>query len=1219
MVTIKDIPDRFSKSERKVYPVTYRDNTQLADYLAGYDIADRIVLLNGKPVTDLSLPVPDNSEILIVPRIQGSFIAGLVSFIVTAAYVTLVVASIASIPYAIYAMVTSKPRKASRGLADTGGIEDGSPTYGWSGIQITSEPGIPIGVVAGKHRIGGNIINQYLSTDGDKNYLNILIALGEGELASIDDVQVDGNPIDNYQGVEIHKRFGTADQDAIGYFHQVHHVTDIGVQITQGNSYTYTTTLDDITAFELYLECPNGLFLYNMYNQLREMNLTYTVEYKLSTSSDWISLGEQTFLGKTRSALRRTFRKENLTPGRYDIRVTKISLDSSLEQDSWTVTSDFQFNSIDEIQDDLRSYPHTALLGLRLLATEQLSGAVPNITCLVKRKFLQPRIMNGDQEVAWEDYYWDPDYDGTGAYRLFADDTVLSWDGDSYIEKYCSNPIWIMRNLITNTRYGLGEYIASDIVDLNYALEESKYAEEKVEDGNGGYEKRFQLNAVLDASSKALDVIVQFSAAFRGLPFYSDGKIFIKIDKPEYPVFTYGMGNIIEDSMTESWMAKSEAPNEIEIQFANEDNEYKQESVFIQDDDSINRGDPRRKKVLRILCTKLSCAIREGRYAMRLARYLDRTITFKTGMASIVCQAGDVINFAHDVPQIGFSGRVKNGTLLSVTLDQTVVIEPDKIYHVIVQFSDDSQEERTVINEPGTCSVLTVSENFSQTPQKYDIYSFGEVNKVVEPFRIVDMKRQADGEVEIEAIKYDESVYDDSGLTLPVLTYSSLRADVPVVSNVVLSEELVIAKDGTIEVKLDVWFQLPVNPGQHYIRRYDFSRIYVSANGGISWEYRGDTRDAHFSIIGGVQDGMEYTVAVVSVSADGESNPVPSSPQASIVIAGKTLPPSDITGFEVSQIGTNIKFLWNVPPDLDFAFVRIKKGNDWSTADTILERGDINEITVPVTEIGSHTYLCKAVDTSGNESENPVSDTIDIRLLDTSQFIKDCRLLDFSDFLRFSNVDAVYRSDTAGICAQKLFCLTTSQTWEDFESLGYNWSDISIDFDALAVEASGYIEMAVPVDLGVITKFFVYPDPEYTGSANTSLEIQISISDNGTTYTAFSALTVGVYRARYVKFRIVLTTSNNLENIFLRNIYFLFESPDTKRAYGRDVAVSSSGTTVLYGDTFIDTPTVNVTIVDGTVGIPVITSKSLISFDVIIYNLSGNPVDGEIDWFASGV
>ncbi len=1219
MITIKEIPDRFSNAQRKVSHITFREYAQLSDYLTGYDIADKIILLNTRPVDYFSAIVPDESEIILIPRINGGFVAGLVSFIVAAAYVTLVVASIASIPYAIYAMVTSKPRKASRGLADTGGMEDGSPTYGWNGIQITSEPGIPIGVVAGNHRIGGNIINQYVSTDGDKNYLNVLIALGEGELDSIDDVQVDGNPISNYQSVEIHKRFGTSDQEPIPYFEQVHHVTDIGVQVTQGNSYTYTTTLNDITAFELYLECPNGLFLYNMYNQLRSMNLTYKVEYKPYTSQDWISLGEHTITAMTRSVLRRTFRKENLSPGRYDIRVTKLSLDSSLEQDGWTVTSDFYLQAIDEIQDDTRSYPHVALLGLRLLATEQLSGSVPNITCVARKKFLQPKIMNGDQEVDWADYYWDPDYDGIGAYLLFADDTVLNWDGESYVEKYCSNPIWIMRDLITNKRYGLGEYISSDILDLNYALEESRYAEEKVEDGNGGFEKRFQINAVLDSSTKALDVIVQFSAAFRGLPFYSDGRIFIKIDKPEYPVFTYGMGNIIEDSLTESWMPKSETPNEIEIQFANEENDYKQESVFIQDDDSINRGDPRRKRVLRILCTKLSYAIREGRYAMRLARYLDRTITFKTGMPSVVCQAGDVINFAHDVPQIGFSGRVKGGTVSSVTLDQSVVIESGKTYHVIVQFADDTQEERTVSNPPGAYTVLTVTEEFSQTPRKYDIYSFGEVNKVVEPFRIINMKRQADGEVEIEAIRYDSAVYDDSGLTLPVLTYSSLRADVPVVSNVVLSEELIIARDGTVEVKLDVWFQLPANPGQHYIRRYDFARIYLSANSGMSWEYRGDTRDGHLSIIGGINDGVEYTVAVVSVSADGESNPVPSSPQASIIIAGKTLPPSDITGFDISQIGTNIKFRWNIPPDLDFAFMRIKKGNDWSTADTILERGDVNEISVPVTEIGLHTYLCKAVDTSGNESMNPASDTIDIKLLDTSRFIKDCRLLDFSDFLRFSNVDAVYRSDTAGICAQKLFCLTTSQTWEEFESLGYNWSDISIDFDALPVESSGYIEMPVPVDLGVITKFFVYPDPDYIGGANTSLEIQISTSEDGSTYTAYSTLGTGVYRARYIKFRIILTTSNNIENIFLRNIYFLFESPDTKRAYGCDVAVSSSGTTVLYGDTFIDTPTVNVTIVDGTVGIPVITSKSLISFNVIIYNLSGTPVDGEIDWFASGV
>lgn len=1225
MIIIKIIPNRFENKQREIHKKEYVKGALLSEYIKEFDLTGQAVYLNTKKVEDFNIMVKDNSYISIIAEIHGDPISAFLTFLVIVASCAIVIAAIASIPYSIYAAITSKPRKANRGLSVTGGIEDGSPTYGWTGVQITSEPGIPIGVVLGKHRVGGNIINQYVSVEDDKNYLNVLIALGEGELDYIDDIEINGNPSANYTDIKLIKRYGTADQEVIPYFDQIHRLTDIGVEIKQHNSYTYTTTLSDIQAFEIYFQCPQGLFLYNMYNELQSMWIDYQVEYKLNTSSDWINLGEFRIEEKTRSVVRRVFRKDGIAPGKYDIRVTKLSMDSVLEaEDGWKPTTDFYIQAFDEITDQSLSYPNVALLGIRILATEQLSGSVPNITSIVKKKVLQPQIMNGTTEVDWADYYYDPDYDSSaGAYRLLEDDTVLTWDGTSYVSKYSSNPIWIMYDIMSNNRYGLGEYITSDFLSLAYALEESKYAEGKVEDGNGGYEKRFRLDAVLDASTRALDVIVQMCAAFRGLPFYSNGKIYVKLDKPEYPVYNYGMGNIIENSTIDTWVKVSDIPNEIEIQFSNEKNGYQPESVFIQDKDWLNQPeatrDPRHPRVLRVLCTKLSYAIREGNFAMRSAKMLDRTLQFKASIDSIIVQAGDVINFSHDIPQIGESGRVKGGTLSSVTLDQVVVIEAGITYHIIVQFADDTQNEREVTNIPGSYSVLNVFTPFSQAPSDYDKYMFGKIDVLVAPYRITNMKRQANGEVELELLKYDEAVYDDTGLTLPTLTYTSLTSDVPVVTDVVLGEQLVIANDGTIKNQLDVWFALPSVVSQRFIRRYSHARIYVSTNSGTSWEYKGETWSNHLPITGGFTEGYTYTVAVCSVAVDGYSNPPGSSPQESITIVGKTLPPNDITGFEVSQIGSNLKFICDMPTDVDFAFIRIKKGNDWDTANMILERGDLNNVIIPVTEIGIQTYLCKAVDTTGNESENVVSDTINIRLLDTSNFIKDAYFMNFSDSFKLSNVDIIYRKDVSLPPVQKLYALNTSQTWEEYEALEEDWNDIELDFDTLDFESSGYIEMQTPIDLGVVARFYVLPDPNYTGTVNTTLTVQIATSEDDLTYTSFANLGTGVYRARYIKFKILLSTTDTSENIYLKNIYFIFESPDTKRVYGNDVGVSTEGTTILYGDTFEESPTINVTIVDGTIGLPIITEKGVNSFTVFIYNLSGTPIAGEIDWFAFGV
>jgi len=48
------------------------------------------------------------------------------------------------------------------------GIDEGSATYGWEGIRTIQEVGTPIPVIYGRHRVGGNVINAYVRTDGNK-------------------------------------------------------------------------------------------------------------------------------------------------------------------------------------------------------------------------------------------------------------------------------------------------------------------------------------------------------------------------------------------------------------------------------------------------------------------------------------------------------------------------------------------------------------------------------------------------------------------------------------------------------------------------------------------------------------------------------------------------------------------------------------------------------------------------------------------------------------------------------------------------------------------------------------------------------------------------------------------------------------------------------------------------------------------------------------------
>lgn len=70
-----------------------------------------------------------------------------------------------------------------------------------------------------------------------------------------------------------------------------------------------------------------------------------------------------------------------LTPGRYDIRVTRMSANPTTNQ-----AGDLNLTSVDEIRNENIAYVNSALLAIHMLADNQISGAIPNVSCIVNGK-----------------------------------------------------------------------------------------------------------------------------------------------------------------------------------------------------------------------------------------------------------------------------------------------------------------------------------------------------------------------------------------------------------------------------------------------------------------------------------------------------------------------------------------------------------------------------------------------------------------------------------------------------------------------------------------------------------------------------------------------------------------------------------------------------------------------------------------------------------------
>ena len=116
----------------------------------------------------------------------------------------------------------------------------------------------------------------------------------------------------------------------------------------------------------------------NTTGQIVSWSVTYKVEYRVKGDVTWIDAGTVTVTHKARQNFRRIFSKTGLSPARYEIRVTKTSANPTVNQ-----TGDIHLTAVDEIRNENIAYVNSALLAIHMQATDQISGEIPNISCLV--------------------------------------------------------------------------------------------------------------------------------------------------------------------------------------------------------------------------------------------------------------------------------------------------------------------------------------------------------------------------------------------------------------------------------------------------------------------------------------------------------------------------------------------------------------------------------------------------------------------------------------------------------------------------------------------------------------------------------------------------------------------------------------------------------------------------------------------------------------------
>ena len=299
------------------------------------------------------------------------------------------------------------------------------------------------------------------------------------------------------------------------------------------------------------------------------------------------------------------------------IRLTPDSFHTFLKNDSYV-------DSIIEVYDSKLRYPYCAMVYSKYSA--EFFSRIPSRH--YDAKLLKVKIPNN----------YDP------LLRTY-DESSGFWDGCFEAKKeWTNNPAWCFYDLLTNNRYGLGDYIDSRFVDKWTLYDIAKYCDVLVSDGKGGLEPRFTLNHIITSREEAYKVVNDLASAFRSIAYYAFGNIYVSQDRPKDPIYHFNTSNTIDGLFTYTSSAKKARHTVAIVRYSDKNNLYKPAISYTEDQAGVQRYGIREIETSAIGCTSEGQAKRFGEWILKSEILETESISFSAGQEGMYIRPGDVIS-----------------------------------------------------------------------------------------------------------------------------------------------------------------------------------------------------------------------------------------------------------------------------------------------------------------------------------------------------------------------------------------------------------------------------------------------------------------------------------------------------------------------------------------------------------------------------------------------
>lgn len=795
-------------------------------------------------------------------------------------------------------------------------------------------------------------------TLSSKQYTQFIDLISEGEIQGLVDgeqsIYLDNTPYKdangnaNFEGITVYTRNGTKNQDVIELGDRTEEERNVGVVVQKDFPVTRTITDNDVDAVRITLSFP----------ALATSSGTKpaTVEYQIAvrySGGSYTTVVDQTNGGKVSGQSAQEYARDHeikLT-GAFpvDIKVTRITADATAA----STNNAFSWASYSKIVYGRFRYPNAALVGIRL-DSEQFN-AVPRRSYRVRGiKIKIPDNATVDSNTG----------------RLIYSGV---WTGTFHATKYwCSDPAWILYDLLISSRYGFGDHIAESRLDKFSFYEASVYASALVPDGFGGTEPRFSCNVNIQTEEDAYKLINNLCSVFRAMPYWTAGSLSIAHDAPSDPVYLFTPANVTTQGFSYSGSSLKGRPTVALVSYLDLDIRDIAKEV-VEDRDGITRYGVITTEIDAFGCTSRGQARRVGEWLLYVNRYEGEVVNFVTSIdAGVVIRPGDVIAISDPVrSEQRYGGRITSATTTAITVDSATGLTLGTSPQLSVVLPDGTVETKTVSSIVG--NVFTVSSAYSVAPNSNSIWVYEVAGEVASTWRVIGITESDQNLYSINATAYEVGKYDvverDQPLVRRDITNLNELPSAP--TNLSATEELYEA-NGVILSKLTVSWTPTSGVDRYRIRwRLQDGNWEETEQSGVGYEIPN-------TVLG------NYELEVYSISSTNLRSSVAAN--LTVTVYGKTAVPATPTNMSLAAIDEASAVLsWDRSTELDVilngkVLIRhqpVLAGASWENAQEIVPAaaGGQTQKQVPLLE---GTYLIKFEDDGGRRSSSAASVIVDL-------------------------------------------------------------------------------------------------------------------------------------------------------------------------------------------------------------------------------------------------